>query len=94
MILEGGGGHICGRVARLATRQGLRQFSTQTLLPPHDPLALWRELKRVMNNQKGRGCMRKSDLGVRNVFDDVAVGVGIPIINTRLSAEKGEHNRG
>jgi len=43
-IFRGGGGHFCGRVARLATSQGLLDLPAHTLLlltthtaPPQDP---------------------------------------------------------
>jgi hypothetical protein len=39
----GRGGHFCGRVARLATRQRLLHLSSPIHLSPHPPLALWRE---------------------------------------------------
>ena len=40
---------LCGRVARLATRQGFLHLSTPTLLPSHHPLALWRDLLSPQN---------------------------------------------
>ena len=44
----GGGGHFGGKVARLATRQGLLHLSTQTLLPPHHPLCVCVRLSLVL----------------------------------------------
>ena len=63
----GGGGHFCGRVARLATRQRLLHLSSHVFLGS-DPRICYKQHRLVQTNRRKKFCLKLNRSQFLSVF--------------------------